>query len=100
MWSIIDQAEALRGSLTALVDQDAAAYQAYISATRLPKDTSEQRLSRENNILEATLEASLVPLQVSHIAVTLLDLAYRQRHTAIPMPSLMQRRPESWQKPA
>lgn len=77
MWAIIDQAEALRASLTVLGDQDAAAYLALVSATRLPKDTTEQQAIRKNNIQQATIGASLVPLQVSRIAVILLDLAYQ-----------------------
>ncbi|MBE3143312.1 MAG: cyclodeaminase/cyclohydrolase family protein, partial [Planctomycetes bacterium] len=77
MWAIIDQAEALRASLTVLGDQDAAAYLALVSATRLPKDTTEQQAIRKNNILQATIGASLIPLQVSRIAVILLDLAYQ-----------------------
>jgi glutamate formiminotransferase/formiminotetrahydrofolate cyclodeaminase len=75
MWSVIDQAEALRADLTSAVEQDSAAFMDVMAAFKMPKETSEQEASRNQAIETATLNASLVPLGVAHKAVQILELA-------------------------
>lgn len=74
---ILEQAESLRADLTAAVDQDAAAFDAVMSAFRLPKNTLEEQRSRSEAIEMATFEASLVPLIVARKAVQVQELAVR-----------------------
>jgi formiminotetrahydrofolate cyclodeaminase len=75
MKDILEQAESLRADLTAAVDQDAAAFDAVMSAFRLPKDTPEEQLARSEAIEKATFEAALVPLDVARKVVQVLKLA-------------------------
>jgi formiminotetrahydrofolate cyclodeaminase len=71
----LEQAGALRADLTVAVDQDAAAFDAVMSAFRLPKKTLEQQRSRSEAIENATFEAARVPLIVAHKAVQVMELA-------------------------
>ena len=68
-----------RGQLTALVQEDAAAFQAVVQAMRLPKATPEEQAARREAMQEATLIATEVPLRTARAAasalVTLEELA-------------------------
>lgn len=64
MESILKQSEALRSSLTALVDEDTNAFNAVMSAFALPKDTERQRKDRTDAIQHATKNATIIPLRV------------------------------------
>lgn len=75
MWSVIDQAEALRAELTSSVEKDSAAFMDVMAAFKLPKDTPEQGASRSQAIETATLVASQVPLEVARKAVQVMALA-------------------------
>jgi len=75
MWKLIDEAETLRGELTAAVQEDAAAFQAFMAASKLPKDTPEQQAAREKALEQATRGAIQVPLAVAQRASRLLELA-------------------------
>ncbi len=75
MWSLIEQAENLRQQLTAAIEEDAEAFQAYLTANRLPKDTPEQEQARHQALQDATREAILVPLKVARLALEVLGLA-------------------------
>ena len=75
MWSVIDQAEALRAELTSSVEKDSAAFMDVMAAFRLPKDTPEQEASRSQAIETVTLVASQVPLEVARKAVQVMELA-------------------------
>jgi glutamate formiminotransferase/formiminotetrahydrofolate cyclodeaminase len=75
MGSVLEQAEALRSDLTAAVDKDAAAYQALLTAYRLPKESPVEAGLRAQAIQAATLVAAQVPLQVAGACVEILDLA-------------------------
>jgi glutamate formiminotransferase/formiminotetrahydrofolate cyclodeaminase len=75
MWQIIEQAEALRGELTTAVKADAAAFEAYLAAVRLPKDTPEQQAARSEALEKATLQTIHMPLAVSRKSVDVLRLA-------------------------
>ena len=75
MWALIDQAEALRKECTAAIDEDAAAFQALLSANRLPKDKPEQIEARSQAIQAATRGAIQIPDRVAHKAVEVMALA-------------------------
>jgi glutamate formiminotransferase/formiminotetrahydrofolate cyclodeaminase len=75
MWQTIDQAEALRAELTRAVERDSAAFAEVMASFKLPKDTAEQEIARNQAIEAATLAASQVPLEVSRKAVQVMELA-------------------------
>ncbi len=74
MWALIDKAETLRKALTLAMQEDAAAFEGYMQAVRLPKDTEEQQSARAAAIISATLEAARVPLRVAGMAVEVMKL--------------------------
>lgn len=77
MWAIIDQADRFRQELTASIDQDATAFQSYLAAVRLPKDTHEQQVMRDEAVQQATLRTIAVPEEVAQKSVDILELAVR-----------------------
>ncbi len=81
MWQIIEQADALRQALTAAIEEDAAAFDAYLAASKLPKDTPEQQSAREQAVQAATQGAIRVPLGVASKAVEVLRLALEVART-------------------
>jgi formiminotetrahydrofolate cyclodeaminase len=56
------------------IDRDAEAYRLVMEAYRLPRETEEQQLLRDEKIEEATKSASLVPMEVAERAFPLLEL--------------------------
>ncbi|HFC09863.1 MAG TPA: glutamate formimidoyltransferase [Chloroflexi bacterium] len=77
VWPLIEQADALRRDLTAAVEEDAAAFEAYMVARKLPRNTEEEKAKRAQAILEATRTAAAVPLKTARLALQVLDLARR-----------------------
>lgn len=75
MWEISEQADHLRAALTRAVKNDSAAFEAFITAVRLPKETAEQQDTRAAAMQDATLQTIRVPLSVSKMAVDVLGLA-------------------------
>ena len=75
MGSIIEQADALRADLTQMVAEDAASFDAILVATRLPKNTPAEQMTRLTAIEQATLHAAEVPLQTAEKVVSVLELA-------------------------
>lgn len=75
MWQIIDEAEDLRSRLSAAVNDDSAAFERYMTAVRLPKETPEQQFVRDQAVQTAALETIQVPLEVSRLAAAVLRLA-------------------------
>ena len=76
MHQVMNQAETLRQTFTSLVDRDTEAFQAVMSAFRMPKETDEQKAERSKAIQEATRGATEVPLEVHHRTVDLIQLAH------------------------
>lgn len=72
---VLEEAEQLRGELTADVVRDATAFEAVMAAYKLPKGTDRELEVRATAIEEAILEAALVPLEVAEKAVRVLELA-------------------------
>lgn len=75
MSALIGQAEALRAELTEAVTEDAAAFEGFVSAFRLPKETPEQQAERSAAIQRATLNAAAVPLHVAGKTAQVASLA-------------------------
>lgn len=75
MKSILEEAETLRQALTQAIDEDAAAFEEVMNAYRLPKDSEEQKATRQQAIEEAMTHATQVPLEAARKAVQVLTLA-------------------------
>lgn len=73
MQDVLAQAEALRHKLEEAVVQDAQAFEAVMTAYKLPKDEP----SRAERIEKATLTAAEVPLMVARHAVEVISLALK-----------------------
>lgn len=57
------------------IDRDVAAFENYMAALKLPKDTAEQTEKRKEALSAAALEAALAPFDVAKKAAELLPLA-------------------------
>jgi glutamate formiminotransferase/formiminotetrahydrofolate cyclodeaminase len=75
MWKIVEAAETLRAALSQAVKDDSAAFESYLAAVRLPKDSEAQQSARAEAMEKATLQTIRVPLSVSNMAVEVLRLA-------------------------
>lgn len=75
MITILERAEALRRSLSAAVEEDAAAFEAVMQALKLPKGNPVEIEIRQRAIDQATIQAGRVPLGVARQAVEVLELA-------------------------
>ena len=70
-------AAALRDQLVALADEDSKAYQGYMDARRLPRETDPERSARSRAMGEAALQSADVPLRTAGVALRTLELARR-----------------------
>lgn len=68
------RAQELKERMLAAVDEDTRAFDALLSAMRLPKASEQERASREQAVQEATLRAVEVPLSVLEACPAILDL--------------------------
>lgn len=73
----IERADAARRRFLSLADDDAAAYEAYLAARRLPHDDHEQELTRAAASRDAARRAATVPLTVVQECHRLIDLIER-----------------------
>lgn len=74
---IRDAAAPLRVELLDLAERDSVAYDAFVRARRLPRDTDEQRARRREAMDAAIVQSAQVPLRSARAAVTVLELARR-----------------------
>ena len=81
MNQILVQSEDLRASLSQAVQKDTDAFETYLTAVRMPKDTSDQQAARAEAMEKATLQTILAPLSVSRQAVEVLALAVEVAQT-------------------
>jgi len=77
MWPLIEEAIELQSLMREAVIKDAAAYEAYMKARRLPQETEQQKSERINAIQAASINAAEVPLEVARTALHILSLAVR-----------------------
>jgi glutamate formiminotransferase/formiminotetrahydrofolate cyclodeaminase len=74
MRAVEQQAEGLRAYFTNAVSEDSAAFEAVIEAYRLPKNSSQEKEQRRDQIQTTTLKAAQVPLEVAQKSVEVLEL--------------------------
>jgi formiminotetrahydrofolate cyclodeaminase len=67
MENILGRSEALRTSLTAVIEEDTIAFNKVMASFGLPKETEEQKAIRSKEIQEATKSATLVPLKLMEL---------------------------------
>ena len=72
---VYEQARMLSERMCALIDEDTEAFNRVSAAFKLPKDTDEDKAARKTAIAEATLGATMVPLDTLHRAHDGLELA-------------------------
>ncbi len=75
MQAVLEEAERLRADLTEAIREDAAAFEAVMTAFRLPKETAEQQVQRSTAVELSMLAAAQAPLRVARMAVQILELA-------------------------
>ena len=75
MWEIIDQAETLRIKLLETMQQDSAAFETWMTANRMPKETEEQQTLRTKAQESAAIVTIEVPLETARLAHQSMELA-------------------------
>ena len=75
MKAVILRSEELRSELTKAVEDDAVAFFAILDAFMLPKETSENKAERSEQVEKATFGAAKVPLVVARRAIEVMELA-------------------------
>lgn len=75
MLNVIEQSEILRKKLTKAVDDDAASFEGFLAATRLPKNNPLEVESRATAMDKATLHAAMVPLEAAKLCLEVMHLA-------------------------
>ena len=77
MLTYAPQMELTRRKFLDFIDEDAEAYQMVFDAFKLPKETEEERLHRNEEIQKATLHAAHVPLRVAETAVGIMGTIFQ-----------------------
>ena len=77
MQAIRAVAENLRKELTLSVGDDAASFEVLMATFKMPRDTDEQKTTRNAAIVQATLNAAHIPLHVAEDAVKVMELALK-----------------------
>jgi glutamate formiminotransferase/formiminotetrahydrofolate cyclodeaminase len=77
IWQVVEQAVELQQAMKNAVAKDADAFEAYMKARRLPKDTDQQKSDCIQAIRAASINAAEVPLHVARNALTIMRLALR-----------------------
>lgn len=75
MWQMIEEADNLRNALTRAVEEDAEAFEGFMKALKLPKNSEEEIIARAAVMEEATLAAAIVPHRVAGLAMQVLRLS-------------------------
>jgi len=75
MQDVLEHTKTLRSDLEIAVERDATAFDAVMSAYRLPRDSNDEKERRVRAIEEATLNAALVPLEVAGKALEVMKIA-------------------------
>ena len=75
MWQMIEEADNLRNALTRAVEEDAEAFDGFMKALKLPKNSEEEIIARAAAMEEATLAAAIVPHRVAGLAMQVLRLS-------------------------
>lgn len=75
MQQLVVKADELREKLTLAVTEDAASFEAFMQATRLPKETLEEQTLRTEVMQAAIVEAARVPFRVVQMCFAILELS-------------------------
>ncbi len=70
-----ERAQTLKDQFLSAIDEDTDAFNGVMACFRLPKNTEEEKVARDEAIQEATKEATRVPLRVLKMLPEVLDLA-------------------------
>ncbi len=73
--SIAEKAQEVKDALIRAVDEDTQAFNDYLEALRMPKNTPEERKAREEAIQEGLKKAVRVPLRTAELSMEALKLA-------------------------
>lgn len=73
MESIADNMDALSDEFTHCIDADAKAYQELMAAHKMPSETEEEKVLRDEQIQKNTLIAAMVPFDVAEMAMRMMD---------------------------
>ena len=74
---LLDEAEEVRQSLLALVEDDAAVFNSFMACYKLPKATEAEKAARTAAIRNAAKQAAEVPLAIGRASYRVLKLAQR-----------------------
>lgn len=74
MNDLAEQAQKLKAELVRAIDEDKDAFNSIIDARRLPKSSPEEIARRDQAILDANKNATLVPLRVMKLSASSFDL--------------------------
>jgi glutamate formiminotransferase/formiminotetrahydrofolate cyclodeaminase len=77
MWSMIEEASELQVSMKEAVVKDADAFDEYMKARRLPRDTEQEKSERIKAIQAASIDAARVPLEVARQSLQIMQLAVK-----------------------
>jgi glutamate formiminotransferase/formiminotetrahydrofolate cyclodeaminase len=77
MWSMIERASELKQEMQEAVEKDAAAFEGYMKARRLPRDTEQEKSERLEAIRAASINAADVPLHVAQQSLEIMRLALK-----------------------
>ena len=77
MQAVLSRSEELRLELEQAVEDDVAAYGSYSQASKLPRETEEEKRARAAALDAALRESTVVPLGVAERCAELLELALR-----------------------
>jgi formiminotetrahydrofolate cyclodeaminase len=72
--ALLARSEALRKEMADLLEADVAAYTAYSQASKMPRDTEEQKAARAEAMQAALKNATMVPMGIAEAAVKVIDL--------------------------
>jgi glutamate formiminotransferase/formiminotetrahydrofolate cyclodeaminase len=77
MASVVETSERLRIKSLALMDDDAASFNAYMAALRMPKDTDDQKSARAAELAKTAKMAAETPLVTLELCAQAAELAVR-----------------------
>lgn len=77
MWSMIEEASEFQKSMKEAVVKDADAFDEYMKARRLPRDTEQEKSERIKAIQAASINAARVPLEVARQSLLIMQLAVK-----------------------
>jgi methenyltetrahydrofolate cyclohydrolase len=77
MRQALDEAEALRKRLTAMIDADVQAFDGLMAAYKLPRATEQDKASRSHAVQQALKQATDVPLGCAQACAEVVELARR-----------------------